>query len=168
MKKGRVMSIRVITLAGLLAVGPWVYGQTQMASVLTAQDAHEITHLYATMYQGSDFRDAELWLSTFSDDGVFIFPTGDEVTGKQALAEWREKSFGGQTGDSKRRHYFPNIRMVQTPDGGATARAYWVELDVSGQPAAIRNTGTADDVFVKTSAGWKFKSHAVHLDATTN
>ena len=43
MKKGRVMSIRVITLAGLLAVGPWVYGQTQMANVLTAQDAHEIT-----------------------------------------------------------------------------------------------------------------------------
>ena len=160
--------IGFITLVGSLMVAGWVYAQTRTATVLMAQDAHEITQLYSTMYQGSDFRDAGLWLSTFAEDGVFRFPSGDEVVGKQALAEWRARSFRGRVGDSKRRHYFPNIRLTPTPDGGATAHAYWVELDVRGQQATIANTGTADDVFVKTADGWKFKSHAVHLDVAAN
>ena len=161
-------SLVVIPLVCLLAAAGWVYTQPQAATVLSAEDAHEIRQLYATMYQGSDFRDADLWLSTFAEDGVFIFPTGDQVAGKSALAEWRENSFRGETGDSGRRHSFTTIRMAATPDGGATARAYWIELDVKSRPSAIRNTGTADDIFVKTSEGWKFKSHTVHVDALAN
>ncbi len=97
-----------------------------------------------------------------------MFPTGDQVAGKSALAEWRQNSFRGETGDSGRRHSFTTIRMTATPDGGATARAYWIELDVRSRPSTIRNTGTADDIFVKTSDGWKFKSHTVHVDAAAN
>ena len=167
-RRHTLMVTGVVTLVGALAFAGWVYAQTRSTTALTAQDAHEITQLYSTMYQGSDFRDASLWLSTYAEDGVFRFPSGDEVVGKQALAEWRAKSFRGRVGDSKRRHYFPNIRLTPIPDGGATARAYWVELDVSGKPVAIANTGTADDVFVKTAAGWKFKSHVVHLDVAAN
>ena len=164
----RTRSLLVIALVGLVPLGGWLYAQPEAAPVLTAQDAHEIRQLYATMYQGSDFRDADLWLSTFAEDGVFVFPTGDEVAGRAALSEWRAKSFRGETGDSKRRHAFTTIRMTPTPDGEASVRAYWVELDVSVRPSAIKNTGTADDIFVKTSDGWKFKRHTVHLDPATN
>lgn len=157
-----------IPVVCLIAVGGWMYVQPEAAPVLSAEDAHEIRQLYATMYQGSDFRDADLWLSTFADDGVFVFPTGDEVTGKQALGEWRANSFRGEEGDSGRRHSFTTIRMTATPDGGATARAYWIELDVKSRPSTIRNTGTADDIFVKTPDGWKFKRHVVHVDAMAN
>lgn len=158
-------TLATVALIGLTAAAAWTYARPEAAAALTAEDRQEIIQLYATLYQGSDFRDAELWLSTFADDAVFIFPTGDRIAGREALAAWRENSFGGETGDSQRRHYVPNVRLTPAPDGGATARAYWIELDVAATPARIRNTGTADDVFVKTAGGWKFKSRAVHLDA---
>ncbi len=157
-----------IALLALVAAAGWMYGQPEAAATLTAEDRAEITQLYATMYQGSDFRDADLWLSAFAEDAVFVFPTGDQIEGHDALMAWRQRSFGGQTGDSKRRHHVPNIRIVPTADGGATASAYWIELDVATAPSSIKNTGTADDVFVKTDAGWKFKHHAVHLDVPIN
>lgn len=154
-----------VALIGLTAAAAWTYARPEAAAALTAEDRQEIIQLYATLYQGSDFRDAELWLSTFADDAVFVFPTGDRIAGREALAAWRENSFGGETGDSRRRHYVPNVRLTPAPDGGAAARVYWIEMDVAATPARIRNTGTADDVFVKTADGWKFKSRAVHLDA---
>lgn len=164
----RTRSALVIALVGFVAGTGWMYAQPKAATVLSAQDAHDIEQLYATMYQGSDFRNKELWLSTFTEDGVFVFPTGDEVAGKQALGAWREKSFGSEVGDSGRRHGFTSIRMTASPDGGATATAYWIELDVKQKPSAIKNTGTAEDTFVKTAAGWKFKRHIVRVDGFGN
>ena len=164
----RIESLTAVALVGLLVVAGWMYTRTEAAATLTAEDRAEITQLYATMYQGSDFRDADLWLSAFAEDGVFIFPTGDRVEGHEALMGWRKQSFGGETGDSKRRHHVPNIRILQAPDGGATASAYWIELDVAATPAAIKNTGTAEDIFVKTADGWKFKSHTVNVDGFGN
>ena len=161
-------TLLTVALVAFVSVAGWMFAKPQAAAVLTAQDAHEIEQLYATMYQGSDFRDKALWLSTFAEDGVFVFPTGDEVAGKQALGAWREKSFAGQTGDSGRRHGFTSIRMTATPDGGATATAYWIELDVKQPPSAIKNTGTAEDTFVKTAEGWKFKRHIVKVDGFGN
>src|SRR5713226_3248321 len=87
------------------------------AAVLTAQDYTEITELYARLYQGSDLRESDLWLSAFADDGTFRFPNGDEVTGKKALAEWRAKSFAGATGDSKRRHWTSGVMLTPSADG---------------------------------------------------
>ena len=115
------------------------------------------------MYHGADFRDADLWLSTFADDGVFELPTGRRVEGMQALREYREGSFRGQVGDTDGRHSATTIRMTPTSDGEVAVRAYWVLLDVSARPAAIGSTGTVDDVAVKTAEGWKFKTKAVHV-----
>lgn len=164
----RIESLVAVALVALLVVGGWMYTRTEAAATLTAEDRAEITQLYATMYQGSDFRDADLWLTAFAEDGVFVFPTGDRVAGHDALMAWRLQAFGGETGDSKRRHHVPNIRIVPAADGGATARAYWIELDVGSNPSTIKNTGTAEDIFVKTADGWKFKSHIVNVDGFTN
>jgi ketosteroid isomerase-like protein len=154
-----------IAFVGVVAgVGSFYAQNARAATTLTAQDYQDITQLYSIMYQGADLRDADLWLSSYADDGVFKLPTGDQVAGKKALAEWRAKSFGGKVGDSKRRHWFELIRISPSPNGGATARAYWSVVDVSKKQATITSTGTVDDVFVKTAAGWKFKVHAVHAD----
>nr|NIQ94612.1 SgcJ/EcaC family oxidoreductase [Desulfuromonadales bacterium] len=135
----RNRAVFAVLILGLLVVAGWMSTPPKAAPALSADDAHEIRQLYATMYQGSDFRDADLWLSTFAEDGVFIFPNGDQVAGKQALREWRQRTFRGEVGDSGRRHSFTTIRMTASPDGGATARAYWIELDVKSRPSAIRN-----------------------------
>ena len=109
--------IVVTVLAGVALVG-LVYARTANAKAvaLTAQDYTAITELYARLYQGSDMREMETWLSSFADDGVFVFPNGDEVAGKKALAEWRAKSFGGNTGDSKRRHWTSGVMLTPMPE----------------------------------------------------
>ena len=163
-------SLVAVALLALVAAAGWMHGQPEAAATLTAEDRAEITQLYATMYQGSDFRDADLWLSAFAEDAVFVFPTGDQLEGHDALLAWRQRSFGGRTGDSKRRHHVPNIRIVPTARRRRDrARAYWIELDVAASPSSIKNTGTADDVFVEdgTPAG-SFRHHAVHLDVPIN
>ena len=166
MTRARILT--AVGLIGCLAIGGLVLSQTAHAKkgvVLTAQDYTEITELYARLYQGSDLRETDLWLSAFSEDGVFRFPNGDEVVGKKALAEWRAKSFAGSTADSKRRHWTSGVMLTPTPDGGAQSRAYFLLIDVSGKQPVVTSSGRFDDVFVKTAGGWKFKKHAVRSDS---
>lgn len=152
-----------IALAASLTTGGWVAAQTRHAT-LTAQDYSEVTELYHRMYHASDMRDGDRWVSTFADDGLFRLPNGMEVVGKQALREWRTKSFGGKTGDTRRRHWTSGVVMTPNADGSANVRAYWLALDVTKK--TVIETGTFDDVVVKTPGGWKFKRHAVIFDST--
>ncbi len=157
-----------VALTASAAFGGWAYAQgggRRLTPSLTAQDHVEITQLYARFNQGTDFRNADLWLSTFADDAVFTLPNGRAIVGKDALTAWRAQSFGGNVGDSKRRHMHGSIQLAATPDGGAQGRAYWIVLDVSGKQPTVASSGYVDDVFVKTSAGWQFKTHTVHSDA---
>ena len=154
-----------IVVASVVVIG-LLYAQTANARavVLTAQDYTAITELYARLYQGSDLRELDVWLSNFADDGVFVFPDGKEVAGKKALGEFRVKSFGGNTGDSKRRHWVSGLMLTPMPDGVAKARAYWLMVDGSGKQPVLAQSGTFDDLFVKTKDGWKFKKHVVRMD----
>lgn len=164
-------AIWAVLLCVSAALGGLTYSQilkAQESNHLTAEDHVEITSLYARFNQGSDFRNADLWLSTFSDDAVFTLPTGRRIVGKNALREWRLKSFGGKTGDSKRRHLHGSIQLTSTANGEAAGRAYWIVLDVSKKEPELASTGFVDDVFVETKEGWRFKTHTVHADAMGN
>jgi ketosteroid isomerase-like protein len=155
--------VTVVVVAGLIGAGSLLAPRVGATIALTAQDVSDITQLYSTSYQGADLRDADLWLSAYADDAVFNLPTGSQVVGRKALAEWRMKSFGGKTGDTKQRHWFGLIRVLPAPNG-ATAKAYFSVIDVGAKQPTIRSTGTVDDRFVKTAAGWKFKVHTVIFD----
>jgi len=170
MNRHSLKTLVVLTaVAASAAWGGWAYAQgagTRSVPVLTAQDHVEITQLYARFNQGSDFRNADLWLSTFAEDGIFTLPNGKSIAGQDALSKWRAESFRGKQGDSKRRHIHGSINLAATEDGGAHGRAYWVVLDVSGKQPALASTGYVDDVFVKTAGGWRFKTHTVYSDAS--
>lgn len=161
-----LIGLMVLNLLGSLAIVGLVYAPTANAKalVLTAQDYTDITELYARLYQGSDLRELDTWLATFADDAVFSFPTGEEVSGKKALGEWRAKSFGGSTGDSKRRHWTSGVMLTPTTEGTAKGRAYWLMLDATGKQPVVAQSGYFDDLFVKTKDGWKFKRHGVRFD----
>jgi hypothetical protein len=128
---------------------------------LTGQDHAEILRLYGMYNQGSDFRDAELFVSAFSDDAVFTTGPGQEVVGRAALLAQRAERHQGETGDTGRRHYNSSIVITPTPDG-AKGRAYWIVMDVSGDRPATTASGYYDDVFMKTPAGWKIKVRTLH------
>jgi hypothetical protein len=129
---------------------------------LTGADYAEIERLYGLYNQGSDFRNAEMWLSAFAEDAVFATPAG-ETRGQAALRQARQERYQGQTGDNGRRHY--NSSFVITPtESGAKARAYWLVNDVSGREPTAVSSGYYDDTFVKTATGWKIKTRTLHRD----
>jgi 3-phenylpropionate/cinnamic acid dioxygenase small subunit len=162
----KVRSVAAMAVVGCLALGGWSYVQAKTAK-LTAEDYTEITELYARLYQGGDLRELDLWLSNFVDDAAYGFPNGDSVTGKTALTEWRKKSWAGQTGDSKRRHWTSGVALTPLPDGTVKGRAYWMMIDGKDKLPVVAQSGLFDDLYVKTPSGWKFKRHAVKMDPSS-
>ena len=162
----RLRVVIAITVVGVMAGIGWTLAQEGGgAPALSGQDHAEIMRLYGMYNQGSDFRDAELFVSAFADDAVFRTGPNQEVVGRAALLAQRAERYQGQTGDNGRRHY--NSSFVITPTAeGAKGRAYWTLMDVSGDQTIPVVSGYYDDVFVETSDGWKIKTRTLHRDRT--
>ena len=150
----------VLVAAGLAWVWSPVPRGAEMA--LSGADYAEIERLYGLYNQGSDFRDAELFLSAFAEDAVFNTGAG-ETRGMAALRAQREERYQGTTGDNGRRHYNSSFVITPTADG-AKGRAYWVVNDVSGTEPIPVASGYYDDTFVKTPDGWKIKTRTLSRD----
>ena len=112
MKRLALIAVSVLGVFGGIL---WVAapGSTAAAPALTGQDYGEIMRLYGLYNQGSYFRDAEMFVSAFSDDAVFNTGPGQEVVGREALLAQRAERYQGQTGDNGRRHH--NSSWVITP-----------------------------------------------------
>src|SRR2546422_278413 len=130
--------VTMFVLASVAVVG-LVYARPANAGAvaLPPQASTAITELSARLYQGSDLRELDTWIANFADDAVFSFPDGKEVAGKKALTEWREKSFGGTTGDSKRRHWGSGVMMTPMPEGTAKARPDWLMVHGRGEQPVV-------------------------------
>ena len=164
--RNNAMLVVAGVLVGVIGVG-WLGESPRGAAMeLTGQDYAEIQRLYGLYNQGSDFRDADMWLSAFSDDAVFKSGTG-ETRGQAALRRGRDERYQGQTGDNGRRHYNSSFVITPTADG-AKGRAYWVVNDVSGSEPTPVSSGYYDDVFVKTSDGWKIASRTLYRDPVSD
>ena len=144
----------------------WVSAQSSSgaSTALSGQDYGEIENLYARYNQGSDFRDAELFLSAFSEDATLVASNGSITHGMPALRASRvERLKGGLSGDSGNRHRTGSYLITPTPDGAA-GRAYYVVLDISVKPVVMRFTGYYDDQFIRTADGWRIKHRTVNRD----
>ena len=144
---------------------------------LTAEDRLEIQDLYWLYAHGQNFADAELFASAFSEDGVFRVSPTRAAVGREEIAELISGSMAGRVGDSGRRHWQNAWRITPSPEG-ARGRVYWLVFDhgqgdpVPGLPVdgrrgpQFRSTGVYEDVYVKTSEGWKIKSRTLNWDET--
>ena len=82
-------------------------------------------------------------------------------------------SRGEKGTDSGSRHWNNSWHITPSPEG-AKGRVYWMVLDVgSGEPIdglpggagwTHRSTGVYEDVYVKTSEGWRIKSRTLNFD----
>ena len=163
---GSAMLKVVLVAAIAVGLGLFVAESSRGAAPteLTGADFAEIERLYGLYNQGSDFRDAEMWLSAFAEDAVFRTGPGQEQRGMEELRAGREARNQGQTGDNGRRHLNSSFVITATDDG-AKGRAYWVLNDVTGpEPRAVAS-GYYDDTFVKTADGWKIRTRTLHRDS---
>jgi len=137
-------------------------GSRASEATLTGQDYEEIKALYARYNQGSDFRDAELFLSAFANDAVMT-RGGRDIVGMAALRAERAERYAGQTGDAGRRHHNGSFIITPTAEG-AKARAYYLLLDVTSRPPTMVASGYYDDVFKRTPDGWRIRHRTLHSD----
>ena len=139
-------------------------------TALTAQDYSEITQLINRYAYGIDTCGGNGfdYANVFTPDGVFIdrnsdagFKAGGRVLakGRQALAEL----VGGGARGCKTRlvwtdwsHLMLNHEITATPEG-AKGRIYLVQLGMKG-PGTIERHGGYEDIYVKTSEGWRIRS----------
>jgi hypothetical protein len=117
---------------------------------ISALDEIEIQQLVAranyALATGRD--DGDMYAALFTPDGSF-----DKAVGRDQVARFAR---GGRKGVGS---LVTNVIVEPSPEG-ATGKHYEVAINfVSGaQPVALGTTGRYEDVFVKTGAGWRFKS----------
>jgi SnoaL-like protein len=128
---------------------------------LSDRDRIEIQQLvrkYAWALDGGD-NYGYAYADLFTPDGIFVGmnqgPNGRSYQGRDELAALARPGVHGPT---LQRHFIMNHVITPTADG-AVGRAYVVMLDVGvvGTPNAVNHGGHYDDVYEKTSVGWRFK-----------
>jgi len=166
------------TVAAIVAIGACLTTniEAQQKSVapmtLTALDYHEIQQLSARYTHAIDtcadtgYQYADL----YTPDGVFIDMWSDDAV-KAGGVKWqgREKlreiaSGANVTGapctssrfNGSITHMILSLVIVPTVEG-ATGNSYMVELG-GRDPNRITRMGNYEDVYVKTAAGWRFKT----------
>ena len=101
MKRGFVLVL--VMVLGVVGGISWSHAQQPGGSsvtALTGQDYAEIVHLFGRYNQGTDFKDAAMWLSIFTDDAVFQpGANAQEIVGQAALAPWRAQNFAARPAD---------------------------------------------------------------------
>ena len=133
---------------------------------LSGTDYEEIRELYARYNQGSDFRDAELFLSAFAEDAIMT-REGRDIVGMAGLRADRERRYQGETGDVGRRHVNGSF-IIQPTKEGASSQAYYILLDVTTRPPTMIGSGYYEDTFVRTPLGWRIKHRKLFIDGDGN
>ena len=133
---------------------------------LSGTDYEEIRELYARYNQGSDFRDAELFLSAFAEDAIMT-REGRDIVGMAGLRADRERRYQGETGDVGRRHVNGSF-IIQPTKEGASSQAYYILLDVTTRPPTMIGSGYYEATFVRTPLGWRIKHRKLFIDGDGN
>ncbi len=150
-------------------------GRTAKPTTLTPQDYIDIQQLsarYAFAIDtctngGADYADL------YTEDGEFSVSqqwgvAGNRKTkGRAALIKAAGGDGQGGCVDPKTTmgygisHLIVNLVITPTPSG-AIGRSYLLAIGVGGDPTKIERQGGYDDVYEKTTAGWRFKSR-IHV-----
>jgi hypothetical protein len=131
--------------------------ETQRYEVLDAAAATEIRNVIGELGQASDSGDLDLYLRSFSADG--IVENGPSVRqGHDALAErFRQGVAAGSTGaGSGTRHIVIPFSLRRVGPDRVLARSNWIYFRQAGnEPPELALTGQYEDHFVDGPSGWK-------------
>ena len=159
--KTNVSKAVVATLLIGIGAAPLVRAQQKVTGgLLSAADYIEIQQLVARYSYAVDTHadNGYAYADLFTTDGTF-----GNTKGREALAELTRTTQKDRGGPASTRHFLTNVIIYPTPEG-ARGSQYLMALDVSegGKPSSIVHGGRYDDVYVKTPAGWRFKSRQLY------
>ena len=163
----------IAILALLVLPGATVAGQNSAPPPqLTALDYFEIGQLVAKYARAIDTcsNNGYDYADLFTPDGFFA-PAKNGVVGKRMQGRERlaEASGGGSRGCKNVgwirqgvKHLYVNHIITPTADG-ATGTVDMLMIGLNGDPYRIRHDGHYEDTYVRTPAGWRFKSRIHHV-----
>jgi len=158
-ESGGAIAWLLLTMAVAVPVG----AEDRHSKPLTAQDHAEIQQLYARYHWIADAGDGRGWAKLFTPDGEYSQEGGsNKAKGREQLTELGLKAFGQRSGRSGLR-FISNVRFEPSPEG-ARGGAYLLSVTPGepGKPASV-TVAVYEDVMVKTSEGWRFKSRKTYL-----
>ncbi len=134
-------------------------GATAAGPGFTGADYAEIQQLVARYPYAVDTHadNGYAYADLFAPDGAF-----GQTKGREQLAALARKTQAGRAGPNYARHFLTNV-IIQPSSEGATGTQYLIAIDVGegGNASSIVHGGRYDDVYVKTPAGWRFRSRVL-------
>ena len=135
------------------------------ARPLTAQDYIDIRAL-ASKYAygldtGAENGSGSLYASIFTEDAEFHGPPatpGGKPFDAKGRDELQKFAVPGR-GNAYVRHFMTNHLIEASPEG-ARGKVYLLVIDIArdGKPTSVNMGGHYEDIYVKTSEGWRIKS----------
>jgi len=97
-----------------------------------------------------------MYAGLFAPDGRFLQRGGVSHTGREALAA---VGYRYSRGPQSVFHYLMSHAIEATPDGNARGMEQLVQITIgdNGQPSSIFGGGHYDDIYERTSDGWRFE-----------
>ena len=164
----KATSILLCSIAVLLLTAAAASRSTQTSS---ADDRDEIENLQARYLFALDFRDADTYASTFTEDGVLDY--GPVVKGRDAI---RTMIQGMAKNDADRaakdtsglrpvvgRHNISNV-VIKFDGDKAIGRAYWFHYSTNNpdRKAQLDSFGHYEDEMVKVNGKWLFSKRKIY------
>ena len=137
-----------------------------------AEDRAMIEDLQARYMFALDFRDAEAYAATFSNDGVLDFGAG-EIRGRDAIRNFMVENRKNAEAQAAKnvsglrpaagRHNITNI-ILKINDDKATGRAYWFHMGNNNpkRTATLNSFGHYEDEMVKVNGRWLFSKRKIY------
>ena len=126
----------------------------------------QIEQFYAEQMALLDEGNAEKWVDTFTDDGVFVPPGGaPEVTGRSALLTGTKATVARLSGaGTVRRHVLTNLALAAPAGRDAQVTAYVLVVDSAEGETRITTSTVMHDELVRDGAGWRVARRVVRRD----
>lgn len=158
-----------LTVATVLALPALSLAQKPME--LTALDYFQIQQLIAKYARAIDTcsNNGYDYADLYTPDGIFLpIVNGKAIPGIQGREKLAEVSGGGSKGcknvpwiEQGVHHIYVNHIITPTPEGAAGTVDFMM-IGLGGDPNKIENDGYYDDIYVKTTQGWRFKQRTHH------
>jgi len=126
----------------------------------------EIEQFYAEHFAVLDEGDAATWVSTFTEDAIFVPPTGRaELRGRETLQAGTEKTVGRLAdAGTVRRHMLANLNLIALNGGRAEVRAYVLVVDSTAGECRVTTSVHMRDELTWDGTRWYVARRVLHRD----
>lgn len=125
-----------------------------------------LEQFYAEHFTLLDEGDAEGWVNTFTEEGIFVPPDGrPDVKGRATLRAGTEKTIARLSdADTVRRHVLTNLNVLSLAGRKAETRAYVLVVDSAPGETRITTSTVMRDELTSDGTHWYVAHRIVQRD----